>query len=313
MPRKRGSTAAGISDLPRIAGGINENGGNDVIARVFPRKTAASPTDELAFFGEPTIDAISTCIRKNVREVHISVTFTYDLQRADDLYEMWQVLGVPVEVGGPAFDDRMGDFTPGMYLRDGLIFTSRGCTKDCWFCSVPRCAHGTVRELEVVDGWNIMDDNILGTSERHFKEVCEMLKREKHPAVFSGGLEPSLLQQWQADLLREVKPARIYTAYDTKDDLEPLVEMGRKLRIAGFKPASHTMFCYVLIGYDGDSFSDAEKRMIETVRAGFIPFAMLFRDADGEVNAEWRKFQREWCRQMIVCKKFNEIRKEETT
>ena len=30
MPRKRGSTAAGISDLPRIAGGINENGGNDV-------------------------------------------------------------------------------------------------------------------------------------------------------------------------------------------------------------------------------------------------------------------------------------------
>ena len=30
MPRKRGSTAAGISDLPRIAGGINENGGEDV-------------------------------------------------------------------------------------------------------------------------------------------------------------------------------------------------------------------------------------------------------------------------------------------
>ena len=30
MPRKRGSTAAGISDFPRIAGGINENGGNDM-------------------------------------------------------------------------------------------------------------------------------------------------------------------------------------------------------------------------------------------------------------------------------------------
>lgn len=30
MPRKRGSPAAGISDLPRIAGGINENGGNDI-------------------------------------------------------------------------------------------------------------------------------------------------------------------------------------------------------------------------------------------------------------------------------------------
>ena len=33
-----------------------------MIARVFPRKTAASPNDELAFFGVPTIDAIATCI-----------------------------------------------------------------------------------------------------------------------------------------------------------------------------------------------------------------------------------------------------------
>lgn len=284
-----------------------------MIARVFPRKTAASPTDELAFFGEPTIEAIATCIRRNVTEVHISVTFTYDLQRADEMYEAWQILGVPVEVGGPAFDDRMGDFTPGMYLREGLIFTSRGCTKDCWFCSVPRCAHGIVRELPIVDGWNIMDDNILATSDEHFRAVCEMLKRQKHAPVFSGGLEPALLQQWHADLLREIRPARIYTAYDTKDDLEPLVEMGRKLKLAGFKPNAHTAICYVLIGYDGDSFETAEKRLIETVNAGFVPYAMLYRDENGNTDIEWRRFQREWCRPMIACKKFNEIRKEETT
>lgn len=35
-----------------------------MIARVFPRKTSASPTDELAFFAEPTIEAIATCIRR---------------------------------------------------------------------------------------------------------------------------------------------------------------------------------------------------------------------------------------------------------
>ncbi|MFQ8836322.1 MAG: hypothetical protein ACLR8L_00180 [Oscillospiraceae bacterium] len=98
----------------------------------------------------------------------------------------------------------MGDFTPGMYLRDGYSFTSRGCMKECWFCSVPRCAHGVIRELPIVNGWNILDDNILGTSEHHFRAVCEMLKRQEHPAIFTGGLEPSLLQQWQADLLREV-------------------------------------------------------------------------------------------------------------
>ena len=144
-----------------------------MIARVFPRKTNASPTDALAFFREPTIEDIADCIKAGVTEVHISVTFTWDLQRAEDLYYAWQILGVPVEVGGPAFDDRMGDFTPGMYLKDGMLFTSRGCTKDCWFCSVPRCAHGEIKELPIYDGWNIMDDNILATGEKHFRAVCE--------------------------------------------------------------------------------------------------------------------------------------------
>lgn len=162
-----------------------------MIARVFPRRTAMSPRDSLAFFKEPTIENIADCIKASVTEVHISVTFTWDIPRAEDLYYAWQILGVPVEVGGPAFDDRMGDFVPGLYLRDGLVFTSRGCTKDCWFCSVPRCARGTVRELPITDGWNILDDNILGTSEQHFRDVCAMLKRQRHPAVFSGGLEPA--------------------------------------------------------------------------------------------------------------------------
>lgn len=277
-----------------------------MIARVFPRKTNASPTDGLAFFREPTIENISDCIEAGITEVHISVTFTWDLDRAEELYYAWQILGVPVEVGGPAFDDRMGDFNPGLYLRDGYIFTSRGCTKECWFCSVPRCAHGVIRELPIVDGWNILDDNILGTSEAHFRAVCEMLKRQEHPAIFTGGLEPSLLQQWQANLLREIKPKRLYTAYDTKDDLEPLIEMGKKLRTAGFVPSSHTMRCYVLCGYEEDSFEDAEKRMHQTMQAGFVPYAMLFRNEEGRTDAQWRSFQREWCRPIITGKKFNE-------
>ena len=121
------------------------------IARVFPRKTKASPVDSLSFFGAPTIENLADCIKADVTQVHISVTFTWDIETAEGLYYAWQVLGVPVEVGGPAFDDRMGDFTPGMYLRDGYIFTSRGCTKECWFCSVPRCAHGQIKELPAAD------------------------------------------------------------------------------------------------------------------------------------------------------------------
>ena len=100
-----------------------------------------------------------------------------------------------------------------------------------------------------------------------------------------------------------MKPARTYTAYDTKDDLEPLIEMGRKFCAAGFRPSSHTMCCYVLCGYDGDSFEAAEL-------AGFVPYAMLFRGEDGKYDPDWRRFQREWCRPIITGKKFNEYWRE---
>ena len=272
------------------------------IARVFPRKTGMTPDDALAFVGEPTIDALA----QEPDAVHISVTFTYDLERAEELYESWQLLGVPVEVGGPAFDDRMGDFTPGMYLKEGITVTSRGCTKECWFCSVPKCAHGTIRELPVQDGWNVIDDNILGTSEEHFRKVIAMLKRQKKRAVFSGGLEPALLQTWQAEILRELNPKRMYTAYDTLDDYEPLREMAKKLWEAGFRPQGHQVHCYCLCGYDGDTFESAEKRMNQVVDLGFLPFAMLYRDNEGKVDADWRRFQREWANAVIVGRKVGE-------
>ena len=116
------------------------------IARVFPTKTSMSPTDPLAFFGPPTLDAMAA----EPEAVHISVTFSWDFQRADDLYYQWEMLGVPVEVGGPAFGDHMSEsFTPGLYLREGMTITSRGCPKDCWFCDVGKCARGRVIELPV--------------------------------------------------------------------------------------------------------------------------------------------------------------------
>ena len=90
------------------------------IARVFPTKTSMSPTDPLAFFGPPTLDAMAA----EPDEVHISVTFSWDLEKADELFYQWEMLGVPVEVGGPAFGDRMSEtFTPGMYLKEGMTIT----------------------------------------------------------------------------------------------------------------------------------------------------------------------------------------------
>ena len=55
------------------------------------------------------------------------------------------------------------------------------------------------------------------------------------------------------------------------------------------------------------SFDLAQKRLEQTIQAGFMPYAMLYRDDKGQVDREWSRFQREWLRPAIVSKKFGEV------
>ncbi|MFR8000055.1 MAG: hypothetical protein ACLU5L_07565 [Flavonifractor plautii] len=92
----------------------------------------------------------------------------------------------------------------------------------------------------------------------------------------------------------------MFFAYDTPDDYEPLIAAGRLLRSEGVTQTSHRAACYVLIGYPGDTMDAAEKRLLDTYRAGFWPFAMLYRDASGKQAEQWHKFQRLWVRPQSV-------------
>lgn len=262
------------------------------IIRVFPRRTKASPTDSLAYFGPPDLFA-------EADEVHISVAFTYDLERAEQLAEQWKPIA-PVKIGGPATGMKGEDFAPGMYLRKGYVITSRGCPNNCWFCSAWKREGREIRELPITDGWNALDDNLLACSDQHIKDVFAMLKRQKEPIQFTGGLEAARLKPWMAEALKELHPKQMFFAYDTPDDLKPLFQAGHLLRQAGFTNNGHGMRCFVLCGYPKDTFEAAEIRMKETLDAGFTPMAMLWRDETGKRDPEWRKFQREWARPAII-------------
>jgi len=263
------------------------------IARVFPRKTKATPDDEWAFTTAPPK------VLPEIDEVHISVAFTYDMPKAESLAESWEKTGLPVKIGGPAFGKPGGGFVPGRYLRHGYVITSRGCHNHCWFCAVPK-REGGLRELPITEGWIVADDNILACSETHIREVFAMLKAQPEKPIFTGGLEARLLKPWHVDLLRESKTQRFYCAYDTPNDYEPLVAAGRLLHDGGITRGSRKASCYVLIGYPGDTIPRAEKRLRDTWAAGFFPFAMLYRDEEGGVQDGWRKFQRLWARPHIV-------------
>lgn len=274
-----------------------------VIARVFPRWTQATPDDPLSFVGVENPPLLTL---PEIDEVHVSVAFTYDRFRAEKMAYQWEAAGVPIRLGGPAYDDPAGEFVPGLYLKRGYTITSRGCNNKCWFCMASK-REGRLRELEIKDGWNILDNNLLQCSEAHIRSVFEMLHRQSHRPKFTGGLEAKELKPWHCELLREVRPERMYFAYDTPDDYEPLVMAGRMLIEAGITPQSHVMACYNLIGYKGDTFEKANIRLNQTIKAGFMPYAMLYRDEKGKVDREWAKFQREWLRPAIVSTKFGEV------
>jgi hypothetical protein len=158
-----------------------------------------------------------------------------------------------------------------------------------------------VREQPITEGNNLLDDNILANSEDRIRAVFAMLKQQKYGRpMFTGGLEAARLKDWHVELLRDLKPKEIFFAYDEVADYEPLVEAGRKLLKAGFTTASHTLRAYVLIGYPGDTFDKAEARLMQAIRAGFLPMAMLYRDEGGKRDVEWARFQCFWARPATV-------------
>jgi len=261
------------------------------ILRVFPRRTNATPDDDLVRIGFPDL------FPPECDEIHVSVTFTYDLEKAERMADAWRYIA-PVKVGGPALGDIGGDFVPGLYLKVGHVITSRGCPNRCWFCMAAK-REGNIRELPIRDGWKIYDNNLLACSKQHIREVFSMLSRQPMRAIFSGGLEAARMEPWIVNGLALLKPQSLYFAYDTPSDKKPLALAISMMRETGYN-WGHRLLVYVLIGYPGDTFVDAEKRLQFVLSLGVLPYAMLYRDSIGKTICEWRRFQREWCRPTIV-------------
>jgi hypothetical protein len=270
------------------------------IIRVFPRRTNATPTDE-----DVRINS-APGLFDECDEVHISCTFTWDIRHAEWLAKQWQPVAT-VKVGGVAFGSKGGDFVPGMYLEQGYVITSRGCPNRCSFCSVPIREGNAIRELPITDGYNVLDDNILATSEEHFNAVIKMLKRQKNRPIFSGGLEAKILTADRAKKILNLNPKEMFFAYDTPNDYEPLVAAGKMLKELGYKRESRRARCYVLINYKNDNFEKAEKRLLQAWSAGFFPMAMLYRDHNGFYQKGWKQFQREWASPIIVGYKLKQL------
>jgi hypothetical protein len=255
------------------------------IIRVFPRKTTYTPIDDLAFIGDPPL------FRPPADEVHVSVTFTWDIPEGKRLQAAWSQYYPVVKLGGPAFGSDCSTFISGMYVKPGIIFTTRGCNNSCPWCLVPEREGKLIEIPDFAKGHIIQDNNLLQASHGHIENVLNMLMFQKRAAIFAGGLQSSLIDDWFASQLRFKRIDCIFLAADTPGSLSAL-EKALKLL---WRLDRRQLRVYVMIGQDMQS--DLE-RLQAVWDLGGLPFAQLYQPPDHYIgySPEWRAIAREWSR-----------------
>lgn len=268
------------------------------LIRVFPSRTHFTPTDDLAFVGDPPLPGF----RPAQAEVHISCTFTWDLAEAERLVAAWSQYYPDVKLGGPAVRvHRGGCFTPGRYIKPGVTFTSRGCNAACKFCLVRR-REGKLRELQhFASGHIIQDNNFLQTSPEHQERVFAMLRRQRRGAVFAGGLDKRLITDEFVGQLRTIKVKDVFLAFDNERELPDLYHAYSMLSWVGADrdKAREKLHCYVLLAFDEKDTPEAAEERLRTVwNVGFMPFPMLYQPPGPEKRnyrgTAWQKLASAW-------------------
>jgi len=259
--------------------------------RVFPRKTSMTPNDAYAFVGDPPL------WRPEANEVHVSCTFTWDIEEAKRLQEAWAQYYPTVRLGGPAINGNHGEFIPGRYVKHGVTFTSRGCPNKCPWCLVPDY-EGDLTLLDIKPGWIVQDNNLLATPRDHQSQVYEMLRAQKRKVSFPGGLDIRLMDNWVIGQLRALRIKEIFVAADTKANLPVLYRTRPRLDFL----SRRQLRCYVLIAHDGETIPEAQERLEAVWQAGFLPFAQLYQLPDRfiEYSREWKDLARRWSRPAIM-------------
>lgn len=262
------------------------------VIRVFPERNKWTPDDEWAFVGEPPL---FRPLDPNT-PVRISVTFTWWRKRAEELANSWKRFYSDVQIGGPAYDDPGGEFTPGMFLKKGCTITTRGCPKKCGWCKVP-FSEGNQRLLKIKPGWIVQDNNILSTPRNHFEDVFEMLRQQKRNIFFNGGLDKHFLQPWHVPYFDSLPIGEMWWACDVPDDFRWLERVKELFSHVPMRK----MRCYTMFGYEGETLSEAEKRIEKVFELGFMPFSQLYQPPTAEMptkiyGPDWKAVNRKWSR-----------------
>lgn len=220
--------------------------------------------------------------------------------------EIDQWFASKIFIGGSGYDlraklpDDIEELTPdydAFNLDHSVVFTSRGCVRNCDFCIV-REKEGAIAEVE---NWQkdiqhskviVVDNNLLASplcEEKLWYFIDNDIK-----VCFNQGLDIRLINERNAAMLSMVKyyelhfvKRRLYFAFDNIKLADTFKDrMAVLLRF--IKNPAHIMV-YMIVGNNGQTFEDAMERF-EIIRSfGCDPYIMRYHMNDKKLNnfARW--------------------------
>ena len=160
-----------------------------------------------------------------------------------------------------------------------IIFTSRGCIRNCPFCAVPKI-EGKLREIipsikpyvypkhTRIIFW---DNNILAT--RNWKNIFDELEELNKWVDFNQGLDARLINEEVAQKLARLKLKFVRLAYDNKAQREKLEKAIDHLAEAGIRKRS--IIVYTLYNFHDDP-EDFKERVTELLNWGVVSYPMRY-------------------------------------
>lgn len=160
-----------------------------------------------------------------------------------------------------------------------IIFTSRGCIRDCPFCAVPKI-EGKLREIvssikpyiypkhtKVI----LWDNNILAT--KNWKEIFNELEESNRWVDFNQGLDARLINEEVAQSLTRLKLKYVRLAYDNKAQGRSVKRAINLLAEAGIR--KRKIVVYTLYNFQDDP-EDFKDRVAELLSWGVVCYPMKY-------------------------------------
>lgn len=190
-------------------------------------------------------------------------------------------------------------------IKYSILFTTRGCVRDCAFCLV-RQKEGFIHKVKSISlnpngkHIEILDNNFFSLND--WEERLKYIKKLDQPINFNTGIDVRTLKEKQAKMLGGLKIKRIHIAWDYYKDKVQVLK-GIKMLIKYVKPYKIT--CYVLVGFENKEIVDQDIERVETIWSyGVYPFAMGYINFDNpnhERSKTVKNFQR-WCNRFMFKK-----------